>query len=71
FLYSPAGGAFSLALEQRSCFLFFGCSWSQVGSAQPQNGVATLNGSVGSGTYRWRVTAQSGSGAYTLLANPR
>jgi hypothetical protein len=42
-----------------------------VGSAQPQNGVATLNGSVGSGTYRWRVTAQSGSGAYTLLANPR
>ena len=71
YLYSPAGGAFSLALEQRSCFLFFGCSWSQVGSAQPQNGVATLNGSVGSGTYRWRVTAQSGSGAYTLLANPR
>ncbi len=71
YLYSPAGGAFSLALEQRSCFLFFGCRWSQVGSAQPQNGVAELNGSVGSGTYRWRVTAQSGSGAYTLLANPR
>ncbi|MED5387499.1 MAG: S8 family serine peptidase [Pseudomonadota bacterium] len=70
WLYSPAGGAFSLALERRSCFLF-ACSWSQVGSAQPQNGMATLSGSVGSGTYRWRVTAESGSGTYTLLANPR
>ena len=69
WLYSPAGASFTLALQRRSCFLF-ACSWSTVSTASPQNGLAEIHGSVGSGTYRWQVRAQSGAGAYTLLTNP-
>ncbi|EKF75389.1 peptidase S8 and S53, subtilisin, kexin, sedolisin [Alcanivorax hongdengensis A-11-3] len=69
WLSSPAGSSFSLSLQTQSCFLFF-CSWSTVASASGQNGTTELHTSVAGGLYRWQVTAQSGSGAFTLLTNP-
>ena len=32
--------------------------------------MAEIHTNVGSGVYRWQVSAQSGSGTYTLLTNP-
>ncbi|MEP5232418.1 MAG: S8 family serine peptidase [Alloalcanivorax sp.] len=69
WLYSPAGASFTVTLQSQSCFLFF-CSWNNVTSASPQEGVAEIHSSVSSGYYRWQVQAQSGAGAYTLLTNP-
>ncbi len=69
WLYSPAGSNFTVTLQSQSCFLFF-CSWNNVASAAPQNGVAEIHANVNRGVYRWQVRAQSGSGAYTLLTNP-
>ncbi|MCG8437115.1 MAG: S8 family serine peptidase [Pseudomonadales bacterium] len=69
WLQSPAGATFTVTLQSQSCFLFF-CSWNNVASASPQGGMAEIHTNVGSGVYRWQVSAQSGSGTYTLLTNP-
>ncbi|MDX1804006.1 MAG: S8 family serine peptidase [Alcanivorax sp.] len=69
WLSSPAGSSFTLNLQSQSCVLFF-CSWSTVASSSGQNGMTELHTSSGSGTYRWQIQAQSGSGAFTLLTNP-
>jgi len=69
WLYSPVGASFTVTLQSQSCFLFF-CGWNNVLTASPQGGVAEIHSSVGSGFYRWQVSSQSGSGAYTLLTNP-
>ncbi len=69
WLESPTSATFSLSLQRRSCFLF-ACGWSTVASTSTQNGVAELHTSASSGTYRWNLQAQSGSGAYVLLTNP-
>lgn len=70
FLSSPAGTSFDVFLERRSCFLLFSCSWSTVASGQGSGAQKTLNASVASGTYRWRVRATQGSGSFELLTNP-
>ena len=69
WLQSPAGATFTVTLQSQSCFLFF-CSWNNVASASPQGGMAEIHTNVGSGVYRWQVSAQGGSGTYTLLTNP-
>ena len=69
WLQSPAGATFTVTLQSQSCFLFF-CNWNNVASASPQGGMAEIHTNVGSGVYRWQVSAQSGSGTYTLLTNP-
>ena len=69
WLQSPAGATFTVTLQSQSCFLFF-CSWNNVASASPQGSMAEIHTNVGSGVYRWQVSAQSGSGTYTLLTNP-
>lgn len=69
WLQSPAGATFTVTLQSQSCFLFF-CSWNNVASASPQGDMAEIHTNVGSGVYRWQVSAQSGSGTYTLLTNP-
>lgn len=69
FLESPANASFSLSLQRRSCFLF-ACSWSTVATTSTQYGLAELHANVASGTYRWSLQAETGSGAYTLLTNP-
>ena len=69
WLQSPAGATFTVTLQSQSCFLFF-CNWNNVASASPQGGMAEIHTNVGSGVYRWQVSAQGGSGTYTLLTNP-
>ncbi len=69
WMESPADASFVLSLQRRSCFLF-ACSWSTVATTTSQYGLAELHASPSSGTYRWTLQAQTGSGAYTLLTNP-
>ena len=69
WLESPVDASFNLSLQRRSCFLF-ACSWSTVATTSTQYGLAELHANTSSGTYRWALQAQSGSGAYSLLTNP-
>ena len=70
-LSTSSSATFSLQLQQRTCFLF-SCRWSAVSnSSTDSNGHQAISGNVNSGTYRWVVSAQSGSGNYLLQANPR
>ena len=69
-LLSPAGASFDVFLESRSCLLIFGCSWSTVATGQGSAAEKQITTNVSSGTYRWRVRATNGSGAYELLTNP-
>ena len=69
WLESPTNASFSLSLQRRSCFLF-ACSWSTVATTSTQYGLAELHANASSGTYRWNLEAQTGSGSYTLLTNP-
>ncbi|WP_223424684.1 S8 family serine peptidase [Alcanivorax limicola] len=69
-LLSPAGASFDVFLESRSCFLLLGCSWSTVATGQGTAAEKQISTRVSGGTYRWRVRATTGSGAYELLTNP-
>ena len=70
YLRGPAGADFDLFLERQSSGLF-GTSWSIVarGETATSSEDIVYNGTVG--TYRWRIRAYSGSGAYTFyVKNP-
>ena len=70
YLRGPAGTDFDLFLERQSSGLF-GTSWSIVarGETTTSNEDIVYNGTAG--TYRWRIRAYSGSGAYTFyVKNP-
>lgn len=61
-LSGPSGADFNLYLERRGTF-----SWLTVNSATTSGANESLDhSSAYSGTYRWRVTSASGSGAFTL-----
>jgi vibriolysin len=58
-----------LYLEQESCG-WWSCSWSTVASSTSASSTESINTSVGSGTYRWRINGYSGSGiTYNLCVN--
>jgi vibriolysin len=58
-----------LYLEQESCS-WWSCSWSTVASSLSASSTESINTSVSSGTYRWRVYGYSGSNiTYTLCVN--
>ena len=70
YLRGPAATDFDLFLERQSSGLF-GTSWSIVarGETTTSNEDIVYNGTAG--TYRWRIRAYSGSGAYTFyVKNP-
>ncbi len=60
-LTGPTGTDFDLYLQKLS-----GTTWSNVGAGETSTSVESITYSGTAGTYRWRVYAYSGSGAYTL-----
>ena len=68
-LVGPAGSDFDLRLQSYSCFFF--CSWSDVASSTSNSSQESISYNAGSGTYRWKVESYSGSGSYTLTADPQ
>jgi serine protease len=70
WLRGSAGADFDLYLEKYSSGLL-GSSWSVVARAEGSTSSEDITYSGTSGTYRWRVKAYSGSGAYDLyVQNP-
>ncbi len=69
YLRGPGTANFDLVLERRSCLLL--CSWSTVASGTSASASEDVAYAASSGTYRWRVRAVAGSGAYTFWGEPR
>lgn len=72
FLRGPANADFDLYLERYSPgFLLFAGSWSVVAQSAGNGASEDVVYNGNSGTYRWRLRSQSGSGAYTFyFKNP-
>jgi len=69
YLRGPAGSDFDLYLERFSSGLLGG--WSIVARAETTSNNEDIVYSGGAGTYRWRIKAYSGSGAYDFyFRNP-
>ncbi|MBN6039217.1 S1 family peptidase [Amycolatopsis sp. 195334CR] len=60
-LAGPSGTDYDLYLQKRN-----GTTWTNVASGTTPEASETVNYTGTAGTYRWRVHAYSGSGAYTL-----
>ncbi len=60
-LAGPASADFDLALQRRS-----GSSWTIVSNSQGSTSTESIDYNGTANTYRWRVRAYSGSGAYQL-----
>lgn len=72
YLRAPTGTDFDLVLERRSSGLLgLGTSWSAVATADGPSNNEDISYSAASGTYRWRVQAQTGAGSYTFYGQPR
>ncbi len=70
WLRGPAAADFDLALQQRSCGLLW-CSWSDLATSSTAGSEEEISRSVANGTYRWVITARSGSGAWQFWGDPR
>lgn len=70
YLRLPAGLGAELLLEQRQRSLF-STRWVVVGSVTGAAADKDLSANVGSGTYRWRIRAVSGSGQARFFGEPR
>lgn len=69
WLEGPAGTNFDLSLEKQSCFIF--CSWSSVASSSSSVSSEHVSYTGNSGTYRWKINSNSGSGQYDFwYSNP-
>ncbi|HEX4870905.1 MAG TPA: S8 family serine peptidase [Nevskiaceae bacterium] len=62
YLRGPAGSDYELILQQRSGFLF--STWTTVATADGPGASEDLSYTAAAGTYRFRVRAKTGSGAY-------
>jgi len=72
WLSGPAGANFDLYLEKYSSGMFgVGAGWSTVASSTGTTSGESVSYSAASATYRWRIQAVSGSGAYTLYGKPK
>jgi hypothetical protein len=60
-LSGPASADFDLYLQRRS-----GSSWRVVAQGISSSSTESFDYNGSAGTYRWRVHAYSGSGAYSL-----
>ena len=60
-LTGPSGADFDLYLQRRS-----GSSWSIVSRSEGSSSTESVDYNGSANTYRWRVYAYSGSGAYRL-----
>lgn len=69
YLRGPAGTDFDLYLERYSSGLLGG--WSSVASGETTSNNENVTYNAASGTYRWRVKAYSGSGAYEFWGEPK
>ncbi|WP_428312587.1 S8 family peptidase [Hydrocarboniphaga sp.] len=66
-LSGPSGADFDLYLQKKSS----SGSWSAVASSEGSTATESIDYSAAAGTYRWRVYAYSGSGAFSLCTkNP-
>jgi len=64
-LTGPGGTDFDLYLQKYSLFW-----WSDVASSTSASSNESISYNGSSGSYRWQVYSYSGSGSYTLCANP-
>ena len=69
YLRGPAGTDFDLYLERYSSGLLGG--WSSVASGETTSNNENVTYNAAAGTYRWRVKAYSGSGAYEFWGEPK
>jgi serine protease len=69
YLRGPAGADFDLYLERYSSGLLGG--WARVASGETTSNNENVTYNAASGTYRWRVHAYSGSGAYEFWGEPQ
>ncbi|WP_370038790.1 hypothetical protein [Nocardioides sp.] len=70
WLRGPAAADFDLTLQQRSCGLLW-CSWSDLATSSTAGSEEEISRSVANGTYRWVITARSGSGDWQFWGAPR
>ena len=70
WLRGPSAANFDLTLQRQSCGLLW-CSWVDVTSSSTAGSDEQISTSVANGTYRWVITATSGSGAWTFWGSPR
>lgn len=71
WLQGPAGTNFDLRLEKQSCFFFFFCRWSTASQSTSGGSNEHVRYTGNSGTYRWRLNSNSGSGRYDFwVKNP-
>ena len=70
WLRGPAAADFDLTLQQRSCGLLW-CSWSDLATSSTAGSEEEISRSVANGTYRWVITARSGSGDWQFWGDPR
>lgn len=70
WLRGPSAANFDLTLQRQSCGLLW-CSWVDVTSSSTAGSDEQISTSVANGTYRWLITATSGSGAWTFWGSPR
>ncbi|MEM9292636.1 MAG: M4 family metallopeptidase [Acidobacteriota bacterium] len=67
-LDGPSGADFDLYLQKESCS-WWSCSYGNVAQGTTPSDDETVNYNGTSGNYRWRITAYSGNGSFTLCTN--
>jgi serine protease len=71
YLRGPAGTDFDLYLEKKGTNVLGQTTWTSVVSGETTSNNENVTYSAASGTYRWRVKAYSGAGAYDFWGEPK